>query len=102
MAFKTAISPTFSVDVLIPVPGEAGRSLKVTFRHKRRSALREWIEASKEKDDVTALLEVIDGWDADVAFSESAFKDLIEDLPGAAMVLFRAYVEESSGAARKN
>lgn len=102
MAFKTAAKPTFTACVAIPVPGEAASPLNVTFLHKRKSALREWIDASKDKDDLAALMEVMQGWDADAPFSEAALCGVLEDFPGAALALYRAYVEESTGAARKN
>lgn len=102
MAFKTAVKPTFTASVSIPVPGESDSPMTVTFLHKRKTELREWIDASKDKDDLAALIEVMQGWDADSTFSESALRNLLEDFPGAALALYRAYIEESTGAARKN
>lgn len=103
MTFKLQPKPIFTTDVLIPVPGDAPQKLNVQFLHKRKKDLDAWAESIKEgRDQGEALLEVMEGWDADGDYSHGSLTNLLEDYPGAGLALQMAYYQESIGAERKN
>ena len=103
MAFKLQPKPVFTTDVLIPVPGDTPQKLSVQFLHKRKKDLDAWATSVKEgRDEVEALLEVVEGWDADGDYSRETLANFLEDYPGAGLAMELAYYEESIGAERKN
>lgn len=88
--------PTFKAEVLIPIPGGGEGKIKFEFRHKGRKALRDFIESlSKDgeaRDDVDAILELVEGWDGvSEKFSKEALETLVDAYPGAARAIFDAY-----------
>ena len=102
MGFRFAAHPNFKATVAIPQPGEAPQQLTVVFRHKRRTALADWIESLSERSYEDALTEVIEGWEGDTPYTPASLVDMIEEYPAAGRALTQAYVLEASGAERKN
>jgi len=108
--FQLDPAPTFEVVVPISAPGKAaGLDLTVTFRHKRKTAIAEWISTARGRTDVEILGEVIhgcvrmhDGKGEDVPYSSDALGTLLENYPAAKDDLFNAYLRELTEAKRKN
>lgn len=108
--FQLDPNPTFEVSVLISVPGKAdGLALLVIYRHKRKTALADWIGRAPGRSDVEILGEVIEGWSGmhdaagkDVPYTRDALDTLLENYPAAKDDLFQTYLRELTEAKRKN
>jgi hypothetical protein len=100
--FKLDPNPTFTVEVPITEPGGTQRPLKVTFRHRTRSAYMAWRKQPQEDldfalDMVDSIPEVPEGM---------TLKDfvaaLIENYPAASLDLFFVYERELLESRAKN
>ncbi|MEY2686558.1 MAG: hypothetical protein RL375_756 [Pseudomonadota bacterium] len=108
--FQLDPAPTFDASVSISVPGQAdGIALQVTFRHKRKTAIADWISRARGRSDAEILDEVIERWSGvhnaagkDVPYSREALDTLLENYPAAKDDLFQTYLRELTEAKRKN
>lgn len=108
--FQLDPAPNFPATVLISVPGQAGGTpLLVIFRHKRKTAIADWISRARGRSDVEILSEVIERWDGmhngrgeEVPYSVDALDTLLENYPAAKDDLFQTYLRELTEAKRKN
>lgn len=110
-------APTFSSSVRLSMPGgQASAEVTVTWRHKGRAALAEWLakpatlhQQGLPLSDVDYLAEVIDSidglGDADgtpLAYSVDALRTLLDQYHPAAQELFDAYRPALEAAVEKN
>ena len=109
--FRIAPAPTFDAEVLLTVPGAPERAaLALTFRHRGRKALRDWIDRAKSAaSDAAYLGEVIEGWkgveDADgrpLPYSAEALAQLLDAYPASGAELFDQYLDALTRAREKN
>jgi len=108
--FQLDPAPTFDAVVAISTPGKAdGMPLTVTYRHKRKTAIANWIATARGRTDAEILGEVIEGWSGmhnakgdDVPYSADALGTLLENFPAAKDDLFQTYLRELTEAKRKN
>lgn len=108
--FQLDPAPTFQAAVQISVPGQAdGMPLQITFRHKTKAAVSDWIVRARGRTDAEILGEVIEGWSEvrnaagqDVPYSQAALVALLENFPASKDDLFSAYLRELTEAKRKN
>lgn len=108
--FRLQPNPTFECSVPLSRPElEQPVSIKVTFKHKGKQALAEFISRAPGREDVDHLSEIIAGWsgvtDADgnaVPYSYDNLHKLLESFPPAAGELHRAFLRELTEAKRKN
>lgn len=101
--FKLAPNPTFWAKVEIAAPGGDPSVLEVEFRHFGRKALTELRERMEGRPKVAMLHEIVVGWrGADREFSSAALEDLDDAHLAAADALIQCYLEEMTGANRKN
>lgn len=95
--FKTKPNPTFMEPAEIPTAGDAPQTLRLFFRHKRRSEVKNFFDraaqlAGDPEKELDLLMEIIAGWeDADVEFSRQALGDVLENYHGAVAPIFQAY-----------
>lgn len=103
--------PTFKLKVSLFRPGTSTpQSITLVARHKTQDELIEWTKRVNPADgDGAFLLEVVAGWEgvADrdrkpVEFSEDGFRALINNFPGAGLLIFKAYAEELNAGRLKN
>ncbi|MCU0919678.1 MAG: phage tail assembly chaperone [Burkholderiaceae bacterium] len=100
---KLAPEPTFTVSVVVPVPGGADELINVTFRHMGKSALKAWIEQAKGREDIDSLMDVVVGWaGVEAEFSRDALAQVLDNYTQAAVAMLEAYVGELGRAAAKN
>lgn len=104
-------SPTFPATVALSVPGQVKPlEVKVTFRHKNRTATDVWsARAHIHKPDAALLDEVIVGWEGiqdaagePVPYSLTALSDLLENYGAAWAEFLAAYIGELRTAKAKN
>lgn len=99
--FRLDPAPTFDHPVSIPMPGGEAQTLGVTWTHKTRRALRDWLARVKAAEDGTEadiLMEIMAGWDADRAFGRDALDALLQNYPAAQNALLLGYMEGLTGA----
>ena len=95
-------APTFPAKVGIPVAGGEAVPVLMTFKHRTKTQLDEFIKSRVEKSDVESFMEMVIGWDLEDAFSEESVKELLENYIGAALATFEAYIDELVKAKAKN
>ena len=104
-------APTFPAAVALSIPGQAKpREIKVTFRHKNRTATDVWsARAHINKPDAPLLDEVIVSWEGvqdaagePVPYSLTALSDLLESYGAAWAEFLSAYISELRAAKAKN
>lgn len=108
--FQLDPNPTFPATVLISVPGQqSGTPLLVIFRHKRKTAIADWIARARGRTDAEILGEVIERWSGmhnsqgeDVHYTPDNLDTLLENYPAAKDDLFQTYLRELTEAKRKN
>lgn len=107
--FKLNPAPTFKADVSLSVPGmPVPHPVVVTYRHKTRTAMLDWLKRTAGRPDVVTLGEVIveveglhdDGGNA-VAYSPAVLAILLENYPVAHDELFQGYLRELAEAKKK-
>lgn len=87
--------PTFNAPAMITVPGQDEPvKIGVTWRHKSRAELEEWLKGLSTRRDDEMLAEVMAGWDEsdiDAPYSADALRALLNNYPRAAVDLMTAY-----------
>jgi len=106
VTFRLQPAPTFTVPVDIPRHGQEPAKIRVTFKHKTREGLDDFLKRSTKAqpaDDWPLAQEMIESWEGpDVPFSEEAVRLLVENYQGAMSALVNTYVLELTQARRKN
>lgn len=104
---KLTLNPasTFAAPAQISVPGQADPvTVTITWRHKGRKALADWVVQLTKTDDVDVLSDVIAGWgdEIDAPYTRENLAALLDAYPTAALDFARAYVAAMSGERAKN
>lgn len=94
--------PTFSAKVGIPVPGAAAADVGFTFKYRDRDALRQWIDDTRDAEDVACVADCVVGWDLEDEFSRDNVERLCRAYPGAAREIVGRYVRELAGIRQGN
>lgn len=93
--------PTFTAPVKLSAPGQPAETIQITWWHKGRKAMKDWLDAFSDGSltDADGLAEVIAGWDGivdsfgqPVPFSREALAKLLDAYQTAGAELVRAYV----------
>jgi putative flippase GtrA len=95
-------APTFQAEVGIPAAGGVVTNVSMTFKHRTKSELDEFIKGRVGKSDVESFMEMVTGWELEDEFTEASVKTLLENYIGAAQETFFKYVDELVQAKRKN
>ena len=107
---KLVPNPKFTCRVDLSTPGEeTTREIGITFRHKTKDAVQNWIDSAVNKSDVDVLAEVIDSWSdvvsesgESISYSPQALADLLQNYPAAHQEIFKKYLRELTESKRKN
>lgn len=95
-------SPTFKSSVGIPVAGSDPVNVDLTFKHRTRDELDEFVKTRSEKSDTDSVLDMVEGWDLSDEFNRESVDTLIQNYIGSPLAIYRTYIEELSGAKTKN
>lgn len=95
-------NPTFKARVSIPIPGAKPEPVEFTFRWRDRDELSAWLESLDGKATDAALLEIASGWDLEDAFDSANAATLLRLYIGAWDAIYRKYLDELIGARAKN
>ncbi|AZR93930.1 hypothetical protein BBB39_09215 [Bordetella trematum] len=106
VTFNLQASPTFTVPVEIPRHGEDPATIKVTFKHKTREGLDDFLRRASRStadQDFDLCSEILDSWEGpDMPFGKEAFDLLVDNYQGAMRALVSTYTAELLQARRKN
>ena len=93
--FKLTPNPTFWVKTKVRIPGGEESEFEVEYRHKGREALKQYLEAIKGREEISALAEIVAGWRGmDAEFSAASLKTLLDNYPGLAALMLGDYTIE--------
>lgn len=101
--FKIKADPTFDASLTIVGQGRE-QTLKVTFRHKTRTEYADMLQAmSKGKlDTPSAILQLVEKWEADAELNKENVKALCDHQPGADWAIITGYGEALTVARKGN
>ena len=100
-------NPTFTVVVMLPVPGAAPVPVRFRFRHMDGEAYLAMLAESAEKKEASApfLARFVDGWEGEninAPYSLEALTKLVKNYPKASKAIFSAFEAELFGTLEKN
>ncbi|PRC93088.1 phage tail assembly chaperone [Solimicrobium silvestre] len=84
--------PEFKGTVEIPSAGDGLVTIEVTFIHRTKTQLDEFIKTRTGVDDHVSFMDMVSGWDLKDKFNEDNVKLLLENYISAAQVTFQRYV----------
>ena len=98
---KLVASPTFKARVGIPIHGEDDGKESVafvvmTFKHRTKDQLSEFIEKRVGKTDAELFMEMVTGWDLEDEFNFDNVSLLMSNYMGAGLATFHVYLEQHS------
>ena len=99
---KLIAEPTFPARVEVPLAGGAVAEVVMTFKHRTRTQLDEYIASRAGKTDVESFMEIVSGWDLEDEFTAANVELLLENHIGAALAVYKTYLKELVGAREKN
>lgn len=105
ITLKKQTDPTFTVDVVISVPGKAvGPKLETEFKYLGRTALKQfWAELGSGKSDAEALAEIIVGFKGyEKPYSREVLEEVLETYPASAFDFFATFRRELMESKQKN
>lgn len=95
-------APTFSAKVGIPLAGGAVVEVEMTFKHRTKDALDEFMQSRAGKSDVETFLDMVQGWELDDEFGKESVERLLQNYIGAGLATYRKYIDELVQAKLKN
>jgi hypothetical protein len=99
---KLVANPTFKATVGIPVAGGEPVPVEMTFKHRTKAALDEFIKTRPDKSDTETFMDMVTGWDLEDSFSKESADTLLENYAGAGLATFRVYIDQLIQAKLKN
>lgn len=100
LALKAA--PTFKASVGIPVAGGEPVMVEFTFKHRTKTTLDEFTKSRADQTDTESFMAMVEGWDLEDAFTKESVDELLENYIGAALAVYRGYVNNLVQAKVKN
>jgi hypothetical protein len=91
---KLAAHPTFDAKVGIPVAGGAPVEVLLTFRHRTKDKLNEWIKGREGQEDLDTFMDMVAGWELDEPFERANVEILLQNHIGAALAAYLVYLDE--------
>lgn len=95
-------APTFQATVEIPVAGGESVPVVMTFKHRTKTGLAEFIASRVDKSDFDSFKEMVVGWDLEDKFTDDNVREVLENYLGSAVATYRVYVDELTKAKAKN
>lgn len=92
--FVLKANPTFAAKVAFPVAGGAAVPVTLTFKHRTRTELDEFMKSREGRTDSESFLEMVVGWDLEDAFNKENVELLLENHLGVAVATWKSYLEE--------
>jgi hypothetical protein len=87
-------APTFQAEVGIRDADGNVTPVKMTFRHRTKTELDEFIKARPDKTDVESFMDMVVGWDLEEELNEANVTTLMDNyMGGAALPTFQKYID---------
>jgi len=87
-------APTFRAKVAIPVAGGPAVDVEMTFKHRTKTQLDEFVKSRQGTSDTDSFMEMVSAWDLDDPFGKESVDLLLENYIGAALATYRKYIDE--------
>lgn len=100
--FKLRADPTFSKEVAFPVAGGDSVNVALTFKHRTKKELNDWVAGSKDRTDEASFMDMVQGWDIDEPFTKENVAILLQHHIGVALATYQVYIEELTRHREKN
>jgi len=92
------VDPTFPMTVAVPVPGKKPVDTEFTFIGRNGEELQAYLDGSRGKEDLDALMDTIVGWGIkNRPFEREEVAKFILVYPAAARAIISKYITEISG-----
>lgn len=99
---KLEAAPTFQAEVGIPVAGSDPVPVSMTFKHRTKAQLDEFIKSRTDSTDADSFMAMVEGWELDDEFNRANVEKLLQNYMGAALATFYVYVDQLVQAKAKN
>lgn len=99
---KLTLSPTFKAKVAIPVPGSKPVDVEFTFKARKKTEFKDFVEGLRDRDDNDVIMDIACGWELEDAFDAKSVADLTENYIGAASAVITTYLREHTAARSGN
>jgi hypothetical protein len=87
-------APTFKAKVGVPVAGGSDVDVLMTFKHRTKSQLEEFVKSRAGKTDVETFMDMVIAWELDDPFTTESVTLLCENYAGAGLATFHKYIDE--------
>lgn len=91
-------SPTFSANVLIPVPGKKPVPVEFKFKGRTKDEFRAFLDGLADREDADVVLDIANGWELDDPFDADNVALLLQSYIGAARAIIEKYINELTSA----
>lgn len=91
---RLVADPTFKAKVGIPVAGGDEVPVVMTFKHRTKTQLDEFIGSRSGVSDYDTFMAMVEGWDLEEPFTPENVTLLLENYIGAAVSTLRTYIDE--------
>lgn len=100
--FSIKANPTFPAKVAFPIAGSEPVTVGVTFKHRTKSQLNEFIASREAKSDVESFMDMVCAWELSDPFNAENVTELLENHIGVAVATYYAYMDELTKHRRGN
>jgi Phage tail assembly chaperone len=101
---KLKPNPTFTAELEIPLPGGEKLGVSITFKHKSKKDLAEFVEAesTKKQSDEDTVMEIACGWSLEDEFTKPNLREFFDQYHAAARIVMNSYLFELTQAKAGN
>jgi hypothetical protein len=92
--FQLKAAPTFQAKVGFPQAGGDPVDVLLTFKHRTKDALDEFVKSRVGKTDAEAFLEMVEGWELDDEMTKENVELLTQNHMGVGLATFQKYIDE--------
>ena len=92
--FALKAQPTFVAKVGFPQAGGETVDVLLTFKHRTKTGLDEFLSSRADRSDVDAFLEMVVGWELSDEFSRDNVELLLENHIGVALATYKTYIDQ--------
>lgn len=86
--------PTFKAKVDIPVHGSESEKVEMTFKHRTKAEIDEFIRTREDKTDAETFMDMVVGWEFEEEFCLKSVETMLQNYIGAGLATYRTYVDE--------
>lgn len=92
--FALKADPTFAAKVGFPIAGGESVDVLLTFKHRTKTALDEFLSTRENRSDVDSFVDMVVGWELLDEFNRANVELLLENHIGVAVATYKSYIDE--------